>query len=170
MPRARAAVGSSGVGAPGALPTAGASTEPLEYSELRQAAWEGKFNAEEVERLLRAGGDVEATNDHGDTRFHLCAERGDAEVVARLLEANANVEAVNKHGNTALLLSAFNGHVEVMRLLLRAGAHLNAACDTLSSTGSHAAAARLRGTALPPPMPRPMPGHARPTQERGREH
>ena len=86
------------------------------------------------------------------------------------MEAGADVEAVNKNGSTALVLSASVGHAEVMRLLLRAGAHLNAACHVLSSKGEHAAATRLRGAALPPPMSPHIPMYARHTRERGQKH
>jgi uncharacterized protein len=80
----------------------------------------------EVERLIKAGADVNARNDYGATPLQEAAERGDADMIRTLLKAHADVESANDEGQTALMTVARVGSVDAAKALLKAGADVNA--------------------------------------------
>ena len=59
-----------------------------------------------VERLIRAGANVNAKNDFGATPMSEAAVVGNAELLEALLEAGADVESPNADGQTALMVVA----------------------------------------------------------------
>jgi RNA polymerase sigma factor (sigma-70 family) len=83
-------------------------------------------NRAELERLLAAGGDVNAQGPEGRTPLHYAAEAGRLEVIQLLLAKGANVNAEDPRRRTALHLAAQGGHREVAEALLKAGAEVNA--------------------------------------------
>jgi len=79
----------------------------------------------EVEALIQAGEDVDATSPDGATALHLAAQQGYLEIVAALAGAGAQIDRMFADGRTALELAAQNGHVETVRVLLDHGADPN---------------------------------------------
>jgi len=79
-----------------------------------------------VERLLKAGANVNARNDYGATPLAEAAVLADPVLLERLLKAGADVESANDDGQTALMLVARNGNVAAAKLLLRYRANVNA--------------------------------------------
>jgi ankyrin repeat protein len=80
----------------------------------------------EMQRLIRAGADVNVRNDYGSTPLLEAAERGDAQLLLVLLRAGAKVESANDEGQTALMTVARTGSVDATKVLLKARANVNA--------------------------------------------
>ena len=76
-------------------------------------------NLEEVEKLLKDGADLHATNAYGKTALILAAEYRHTEIVNALLAKEAQVDTKNLFGYTALTRASQNGHTEVKELLLK---------------------------------------------------
>jgi ankyrin repeat protein len=74
----------------------------------------------EVERLLRAGYDINAKNGEGQTPLHMAM---DSEVARLLLESGAHVDAQDEEGQTPLHLAIMD---DDSQLLLDHGANINA--------------------------------------------
>lgn len=100
--------------------------------DLHQAVKDG--NLEQVQALLDAGADVNATaarwpNDDS-TPLHLAAFWGHKAIVNLLLDKGANVNAIIKMWSynevTPLHLAAINGYTAIVKLLLDKGANVNA--------------------------------------------
>jgi ankyrin repeat protein len=91
---------------------------------LQWAVYEG--NAQEVERLLKAGATVSLANNYGVTAMELAAEVANTKILKLLLDAGANVESPNPDGQTALLAVARTGNLEAAQLLLDRGAKVDA--------------------------------------------
>lgn len=90
-----------------------------------------------LERLLRAGADVNARTLRGSTALHLAA--GDAACAAVLLRAGADVQARDASGRTPLHRAVRAGRLDVARLFLEAGVDPNTGdCD--GQTPLHVAA------------------------------
>ncbi len=79
-----------------------------------------------VERLLKAGADVNARSPRGNTALHFAAAGGDVRVVEALLNAHANVNARTPEGFTPLHSAVQCGDVRVVNALIRAHADVNA--------------------------------------------
>lgn len=80
------------------------------------------ITADEARKLIAAGADVNAKNEHGTTPLHCAASREHADVARLLLEAGAEVNAQAKYGWTPLHFAAMNGRIETARVLIAAGA------------------------------------------------
>lgn len=87
----------------------------------------GRGDADAVQRLLRAGADVNARNPNGGTALMYAAVNGDPETLQRLLDHGAKVNLAGVNGWTALMVAAAKGHAPAARLLLKAGADPGAA-------------------------------------------
>lgn len=83
-------------------------------------------NVDDVQILLKARADIEATDKEGKTPLLVAAYKGYAKVLSALLEAGANIEAKDKNGVTPLIAAAHNVPSEVMSILLKAGANIEA--------------------------------------------
>ncbi len=83
-------------------------------------------DVELVERMLRAGADVNAANRYGVTPLQLAAVNGDAKLLERLLDAGGDANAAGTDGETLLMTVARGGHVEAARLLIERGAEVDA--------------------------------------------
>ena len=70
-----------------------------------------------VKLLLKAGANIEATDEDGDTPLHVASANEADGAVKLLLEAGANIEATNKDGKTARDLAENAGYDEVVQLL-----------------------------------------------------
>ena len=97
---------------------------PDESTPLMWAVYEE--DADEVERLVRAGADVNASNKYGANAMQLAAEVANVEVLELLLRAGADADSPNPEGQTALMLVARTGNVEAAGLLVENGATVDA--------------------------------------------
>lgn len=80
-----------------------------------------------VRDLIKAGADVNWTNENGATCLLYAASRDRQEIAQLLLESGADVNKREKLGSTALHRAASRGHLAMVQLLLRAEAiELNA--------------------------------------------
>ncbi len=90
----------------------------------------GVKNPEVIRVLQRAGADIEARDEYGNTVLMRAALWGKPEVVKIFLQAGANVNAVNKDGETALMKAAEYGLLaedngdSAVNLLIDAGADI----------------------------------------------
>ena len=94
-------------------------------TELMTAAYAGDL--EQVNQLLAAGADVNATDEAGWSAlmkacYNAEHKRGFADVVQALIDAGANIEAPIGYGVRPLMLAAGYGETAVVDALLKAGA------------------------------------------------
>ena len=77
---------------------------------------------DELQRLLMAGADRDARDEHGQTALMFAAAAGHRHIVECLIRHGADLNHTAKYGLSALMLAVVNGHAEVVRLLVRGGA------------------------------------------------
>ena len=75
-----------------------------------------------VDRLIRAGADVKATNCYGIAAIALACESGSAAIVEKLLAAGVNANATGPYGETAFHTCAHAGKVDAAKVLIAARA------------------------------------------------
>lgn len=73
-------------------------------------------------RLLVAGADVNAKDQHGQTGLMVGAHHGHVDLVRLLVDHGADLDHTAKFHLSALMLAVINGHTEVVRALVDAGA------------------------------------------------
>ena len=78
----------------------------------------------DVQILLNAGADVDATNRWGQTALMIAAESGRSGSVDLLLKAGADVDRIDHNGCSALHLACKNGNRNAVKRLVGAGADL----------------------------------------------
>jgi len=81
------------------------------------AAAAGNADRALVQRLIKAGVEVDATQGGGYTGLHEAASIGRADLVALLLDAGASAESRTDEGRTPAELARANGHEDVAALL-----------------------------------------------------
>ena len=112
-----------------------------ERTPLYWAAW-NNTSPEVIRLLLKAGADVNAKDEYGNTPLHPAAAGSTPEVISVLLKAGADVNAKDDEwGSTPLHNAALqNENPEVMSVLLKAGADVNAKDDEWGNTPLYDAA------------------------------
>ncbi len=88
----------------------------------------------EVQRLVRAGADVRASNRYGVSALSLAALNGNAPMVSALLKAGADANSVSAEGEPVLMTAARSGNLETVETLLAHGANPNARERWMSQT------------------------------------
>jgi ankyrin repeat protein len=79
-----------------------------------------------VDRLIKAGADVNAKNDYGSTPISEAVEAGNPVILEKLLKAGANPNSAGPDGMTPLMIVARNTNTKLAKLLLDHGANPNA--------------------------------------------
>ena len=84
----------------------------------------------ELQKALKAGCDVNAADNWGDTPLHtligaIMNDAARADLMRALIEAGANVSAAGRRGKTPLQLAVGGNHKESAQVLLQAGANVN---------------------------------------------
>jgi uncharacterized protein len=94
----------------------------LGRTPLHYAANEGR--ARDIELLIEAGSNLNATDDNGCTPLHFAAQSGNIKVVALLLLNGADVNALDLNGNSPLADAVFScsGDGTLISALRSAGA------------------------------------------------
>ncbi len=90
--------------------------------EWKAAARAG--DVETLERLLSAGHDIDARDEHGQTALMNAAREGRTAVAQFLVGRGADLNHAAKFHLTALMLAVVNGRVPIVRILVDAGADL----------------------------------------------
>ena len=80
---------------------------------------------EDMQRLLKQGARVNATDDRGYTALIWVAGRGNVSAASLLLDAGAEVNSKTVDNVTALIRAASWGHFDLVKLLVKRGADLN---------------------------------------------
>ena len=93
-------------------------------NELHKAATAG--DVAKLNRLIKAGADVNAVNEDGWTPLHSAVYGGHTDAVIALIKAGADINAVNEIGWTPLHNAAYSGHTDAIIALIKAGADVNA--------------------------------------------
>ncbi len=83
-------------------------------------------NADQINRLIRQGAQVNAANSSGETALHAAASAGNTATAQALLQQGANINAQTINGWTPLHTAARFGRANVASLLLTRGAQRNA--------------------------------------------
>ena len=82
-------------------------------------------NLVEVEKLIKAGANVNSVSIGGDTVLIDAAYQGNMEILQLLInDPNINLEMANSEGSTALVAAAVQNHLDIVNALLKAGASL----------------------------------------------
>ncbi len=84
---------------------------------------------DEVNKLLRAGVNVDEAEDDGTTALYVAVESEEYEMVLRLLRAGANANALRENGENILFTLDDDDEVELIHLLIRSGAKVNQASN-----------------------------------------
>lgn len=98
-------------------------------------------DATEIEKLLKAGADIEAKDLSKRTPLLAAAAKGKANAVVALTQAKADWKAEDPQGRNALSWAAEKGQAEIIRSLLQAGAQ----ADGSNSPATHLIYAALSG-------------------------
>lgn len=110
-------------------------SSPLQWAVYDQ-------DIEKVRKLIRAGADVNASNNYGANAMQLAAEVAHVELLEMLLDAGADVDSPNPEGQTALMLVSRTGNIEAAELLIDHGATIDAREQFGNQTALMWAAAR----------------------------
>jgi hypothetical protein len=87
--------------------------------------WKLAIKADDVavlEGLLRAGADINARDEHGQTGLMIAARDGKTEVVRWLVAHGADLDHTAKFHLSALMLAVINGRDAIVGILADAGA------------------------------------------------
>ena len=95
--------------------------------------------------LLKAGAEVNSTDDNLDMPLHWASSRGVLNIVIALIEGGADLNACNEQGVTPLHKATLFGQTAIVKNLCERGADPNAA-DSAGDTALHLAARSGFGT------------------------
>jgi ankyrin repeat protein len=85
-----------------------------------------KNNEEAVDLFVKAGVDVNAVNEKGQTALMLAAEKGHVRMLQTLAKLKApSLNHADKSGNTALMTAARQGRENIVHVLIESGANMN---------------------------------------------
>ena len=112
--------------------------EAARYSGLHAAAHAGDVRA--IERLLAAGGDVEARDRHGRTPLHVATHARHGAAVRALAQGGAALGALDGDRYDAVTIAAVADDEETLRLLLSLGASARLVTSRYDGTALIAAA------------------------------
>ena len=76
---------------------------------------------EALTRLISAGANIDARDQHGQTALMNAAREGRTSVVRCLLMHHPDLDHTAKYRLSAVMLAVINGHVEIVRALVEAG-------------------------------------------------
>lgn len=76
-----------------------------------------------LQKALENGGDVNKTDESGQTALHFAADKGHVDCISSLISAGADVNASDVDGISVLQSSVIGEHREIAQLLLQAGAN-----------------------------------------------
>jgi serine/threonine-protein phosphatase 6 regulatory ankyrin repeat subunit B len=93
-------------------------------ADLLSAAFHG--DNEKIEKLLREGANMEATDSDDRTALTVAARWGRTETCELLIKYGANMGATDNDDRTVLMAAAVNGETETCALLIEKGADVNA--------------------------------------------
>lgn len=79
-----------------------------------------------AEAALKAGADVNAKNNKGETALIGASKNGYLEIVTMLIANKADVNAKDSYSNTALMRASEFGHLEIVKILIENNADVNA--------------------------------------------
>ena len=111
------------VGYASASLTVAIASEAGGTTALLDAAYRDELAA--VERVVRSGADVNASNRYGLTPLALACTNGNAAMVELLLKAGADPNGTVAGGETALMTCARTGSLDAVKTLLARGANVN---------------------------------------------
>ena len=103
----------------------------LERSGLRFSSQDflnevSKNNEKAVDLFVKAGVDLDAANEKGQTALMLAAEKGHVRMLQTLAKLNApSLNHADKSGNTALMAAARQGQENIVQALVESGADVN---------------------------------------------
>lgn len=89
---------------------------------LLYAAFEGKLEA--MKLLIGRGGDVDKTDQFGNSALHLSAAKGHISCVDYLVKYGANIYSLDIDNHNPTQLAAINNREDILRYLDAATAHL----------------------------------------------
>jgi ankyrin repeat protein len=78
-----------------------------------------------MKKLVKAGADVNASNNMGTTALMHMAYKGNLEVLQALIEDNADINAKDNDGNNALMYACLHCKYAAIKSLLEAGINVN---------------------------------------------
>jgi cytohesin len=102
-------------------------------------------DAAAVDKLIKAGANVNAKNEYGSTPLLEAAGNDNTVIIEKLLKAGADPNVSGPDGMTALMMVARNPNVKASKLLLDHGANVNAAEQQRKQTALMWAAAQNQG-------------------------
>jgi len=82
---------------------------------------------EKINKLLKTGMNLNASDDSGNTALHIAARIGASDIVSLLIAQGAEKNVQNNQGRTPLLIAAKNDDLKVIELLSDAGADFSIA-------------------------------------------
>lgn len=86
----------------------------------------GAGSKDTIKLFLRAGMDVNARGNNGETALMQAVINNNVEIVELLIKKRADMNAKNDDGYTALIIASFKGYTDIMNLLIGKGADMNA--------------------------------------------
>jgi ankyrin repeat protein len=89
------------------------------------AEWKAAIDADDdaaLTRLVEAGAEIDAADQHGQTGVMIAARDGRTRAVRRLVELGADLDHTAKFHLSALMLAVINGRDAIVGILLDGGA------------------------------------------------